>query len=148
MLSREELTDKIYKAKIEKGLKWTQLAELIGSSPEWTTAALLGQCQMTEAEAKAAAEALDLDESDIKCLMAPPYRGSNKFVVPTDPFIYRIHEIMQVYGQSLREVTQEEFGDGIMSAIDFTAKVTRVAHEKGDRVNIELEGKFLPYKKW
>ena len=148
MLNREELTDKIYKAKLKKGLKWSQLAENIVCNPEWTTAALLGQCQMNQAEADAAAEALGLDDDDKLCLMAPPYRGSNKFTVPTDPFIYRLHEIMQVYGQALREVAQEEFGDGIMSAIDFSATVDRVADPKGDRTRIVLEGKFLPYRKW
>ncbi len=147
MLNREELSDKIYKAKLSKGLKWAQLGEVIGASKEWTAAALMGQCLLTEAEAKAAAGALDLDDDDIKCLMAPPYRGS-AFTVPTDPFIYRLHEIMQVYGQALREVAQEEFGDGIMSAIDFTATVDRVPDPKGDRAKITLEGKFLPYKKW
>ena len=148
MLTREELTDKIYKAKLSKGLKWSEIADRIGSSKEWTTAALLGQCQMTEAEAAAAKDLFGLDDDDVKCLMAPPYRGSNKFVVPTDPFIYRLHEIMQVYGQALREVAQEEFGDGIMSAIDFTATVDRIPDPKGDRTRITLEGKFLPYKKW
>jgi cyanate lyase len=102
---------------------------------------------MAEKEAKAAAEKLGLDDDDVKMLMAPPYRGS-PFQVPTDPFIYRFYEIMQVYGQATREVAQEEFGDGIMSAIDFTLNVDRVEDPKGDRVRITLEGKFLPYKKF
>ena len=148
MLTRPELAEKILLAKIDRGLKWTDLAEAIGSSKEWTTAALLGQCQMTPEEAAAAKEKLGLDDDDVKMLTAPPYRGSGVFTVPTDPFIYRFHEIMQVYGQALREVAQEEFGDGIMSAIDFSATVDRVPDPKGDRVKITLEGKFLPYKKW
>lgn len=147
MLTRPQLAEKVLLAKIDTGLTWSALAEKIGSSKEWCTAALLGQCQMTEAEASAAVAALGLGEDDKKVLMAPPYRGA-AFTVPTDPFIYRFHEIMQVYGNALREVTQEEFGDGIMSAIDFSATVDRVADPKGDRVKITFEGKFLPYKKW
>ena len=147
MLTRKELAQKILKTKIARGLSWSDLAQKVGQSDVWVTAALLGQCQMTADEADAAAEMLGLDDDDKKLLMAPPYRGS-EFTVPTDPFIYRFHEIMQVYGQAVREVAQEEFGDGIMSAIDFTLSVDRIPDPKGDRVRITMEGKFLPYRKW
>jgi cyanate lyase len=146
--TRDDVTRKIAAAKVSMGLTWQDLAELIDKSPVWTAAALGGQCALSEAEATAVGKKLGLDEFEVKLLQTCPYRGSLPSTVPTDPFVYRFFEIMQVYGIAMKEVTQEEFGDGIMSAIDFSIEVQRVPDPKGDRVKIIYNGKFLPYKKF
>ena len=147
-LTRDDVTAKIIAAKTSKGLTWKELAEIIGQAKEWSTAALLGQACLTEEQAAAIAEKLDLSAEESKQLTLPAYRGSLTETVPTDPLIYRFHEIMQVYGMSMKELIHEEFGDGIMSAIDFSIDIDRVADPKGDRVKVTFEGKFLPYKVW
>jgi cyanate lyase len=147
-MTRKELTEKIIEKKRETGVTWAALAEKIGQSPIWTTAALLGQMQMTETEAKTAADMLGLDDSDAALLATCPYRGSQDQGVPTDALVYRFHEIVQVYGTTLKAVIEEEFGDGIMSAIDFSMDMERVPDPKGDRVKITMNGKFLPYKRY
>ncbi|MBT3792067.1 MAG: cyanase [Rhodospirillales bacterium] len=147
-MTRKELTEKIIEKKRETGVTWTALAEKIGQSPIWTTAALLGQMQMTETEAKTATDMLGLDDSDAALLATCPYRGSLDQGVPTDALVYRFHEIIQVYGTTLKAVIEEEFGDGIMSAIDFSMDMERVPDPKGDRVKITMNGKFLPYKRY
>ena len=129
-------------------IKWADVAEKVGQSKEWTTAALLGQMSMTKDQATAAANAmgLNLSPEEIAMLMTVPSRGSLDNPVPTDPLIYRLYELVQVYGTTFKALIEEEFGDGIMSAIDFEMDIDRKADPKGDRVVITLNGKFLPYK--
>ena len=145
-MNREEVTDLIVTQKIKKKLTWAKLAELVGHSKEWSTAALLGQMTLTEAQAKAVGAALDLPEEAIAQLQVVPYKGSLPTSVPTDPLIYRFHELVSVYGTTFKELIHEEFGDGIMSAIDFRMDLQREPDPKGDRVSITMSGKFLPYK--
>ena len=147
-MTRAELTEKIVTHKIMNEIKWSDVAEKVGQSKEWTTAALLGQMSMTKDQATAAANAmgLNLSPEEIAMLMAVPSRGSLDNPVPTDPLIYRLYELVQVYGTTFKALIEEEFGDGIMSAIDFEMDIDRKADPKGDRVVITLNGKFLPYK--
>lgn len=147
-LTRADVTEKIVATKIAKGLTWAELADVLGQAKEWSTAALMGEACLTAEQASAVAEKLDLSPDEAKQLTVPAYRGSLKETVPTDPLIYRFHEIMQVYGMSMKELIHEEFGDGIMSAIDFSIDIKRVEDPKGDRVSVTFEGKFLPYKVW
>jgi cyanate lyase len=147
-MKREEVTQKIIAAKMAKDLKWADIADRVGRSKEWTTAALLGQMPMSKEDAEAAGAIFELEAEDIRWLQAGPYRGSLGQTVPTDPLIYRFYEIVQVYGTTLKALIEEEFGDGIMSAIDFTMDIRREPDPKGDRVVVTLNGKFLPYKKY
>lgn len=148
MPSLEQIVTKIESVKIAKGLTWADLATKMGQSPVWVAAALTGQCSLSAEDCAAVAEMLDLTDAECKVLQGYPYRGSLPTSIPTDPFVYRFYEIMQVYGVAMKQVTQEEFGDGIMSAIDFSIDVEREADPKGDRVKITFNGKFLPYKKF
>ncbi len=145
-MSRAEVTDKILAAKIGKGLKWRDVASKIGLSKEWVTAACLGQMTLTAEQAALIGAIFDLSEEDRKWLTVVPYKGSLPTSIPSDPLIYRFYELVSVYGTTFKELIHEEFGDGIMSAIDFTMNVTREADPKGDRVNISMSGKFLPYR--
>ena len=145
-LSRNDVTEMIVMARIKKALSWAKLAKAIGCSKEWTTAALLGQMQMTKAQAEKAGKLLGLSSDAVLLLQQVPYKGSLPTAVPTDPLIYRWYEIVSVYGTTIKELIHEEFGDGIMSAIDFKMDITREPDPKGDRVNVVLSGKFLPYK--
>jgi len=145
-MSRAELTEKVLATKLKKGLTWAQIAKEVGRSPVWTTAALLGQMTMNREEAQKAAKLLALTDDEMALLQVVPMRGSLDTVVPVDPTIYRFHELVQVYGTTWKELIHEEFGDGIMSAIDFSMDIRREANEKGDRVRVEMSGKFLPYK--
>ncbi|MFO7641275.1 MAG: cyanase [Candidatus Competibacteraceae bacterium] len=145
-MTREEVTALILAAKLRKRMSWTQLAEVVGHSKEWSTAALLGQMTLTEAQAKAVGVALDLPEEAVAQLQVVPYKGSLPTAVPTDPLIYRFYELVSVYGTTFKELIHEEFGDGIMSAIDFRMDLQREPDPAGDRVSITMSGKFLPYK--
>lgn len=147
-MTRAELTEKIVAHKMLKGIKWTDIAEKVGQSKEWTTAALLGQLSLTKEQAEAAGNALGMNfgDEEIGLLMTVPYRGSLDTQVPTDPLIYRFYEITQIFGTTIKTLIEEEFGDGIMSAIDFSIDIKRKADPKGDRVIVTLDGKFLPYK--
>ncbi len=145
-MNREDVTDLIVTQKIKKKLSWAKLAALIGHSKEWSTAALLGQMTLTEAQAKAVGAALDLPAEAVELLQVVPYKGSLPSAVPTDPLIYRFYELVNVYGTTFKALIHEEFGDGIMSAIDFNMDLTREPDPKGDRVKIVMSGKFLPYK--
>ena len=147
-MTRSECTERIRAAKLGKGLTWQQIADAIGRHVVWTTAALLGQATMDEPEAAKAAELLAREPEIATALRQCPMKGSLDPVTPTDPLVYRFYEIVQVYGTTLKEVIHEQFGDGIMSAIDFTMDLQRVPDPKGDRVRVTMEGKFLPYKKW
>ena len=148
-MTRAELTAKIIDAKRKKGLSWQAIAQKIGgNSPLFVTAALLGQMTLEKAQAAKAAKLLGLTAGEAALLTEVPYRGSLPTAIPTDPLIYRFYELMQVYGTSLKALIEEEFGDGIMSAIDFDMAVRRKPDPKGDRVEIVMAGKFLPYKRY
>jgi cyanate lyase len=148
-MTREELTLKIQSRKRAKKLTWKQIATAIGpASPIVTTAALFGQMRLDDDEAAKAAELLDLSDEERQLLTEIPYRGSLPAGPPTDPLIYRFHELVQVYGTTWKALIQEEFGDGIMSAIDYDMQIERQPDPKGDRVKITMCGKFLPYKKY
>jgi cyanate lyase len=145
-MTRDDVTALILSAKLQKGLTWSGLAEIIGQSKEWSTAALLGQMTLSESQAEAVGAALGLPDEAITQLQIVPYKGSLPTAVPTDPLIYRFHELVSVYGTTIKALIHEEFGDGIMSAIDFTMDIQREPDPKGDRVHIRMSGKFLPYK--
>ncbi len=147
-MSRQDVTDKIIEAKVLKGINWQDVANAVGKSKEWTTAGCLGQMTFTAEQADKIAEIFGLDEDDKKWLQDVPYKGSLPESVPTDPLIYRFYELVNVYGTTFKALIHEEFGDGIMSAIDFSMDLQREPNEKGDRVNIVLSGKFLPYKEY
>jgi cyanate lyase len=147
-MKREELTEKIVIHRIAKKVSWQTLAQAVGRSEVWTTSALLGQQAMSAPEAGAAGKLLGLSEEEIALLQVPPSKGSLGTSIATDPLIYRFHEVVQVYGTTLKELIHEKFGDGIMSAIDFEMEIEKVADPKGDRVKVSMHGKFLPYRKW
>lgn len=145
-MNRNDVTELIVAAKIKRKLKWSELAEAVGQSKEWTTAALLGQMTLNASQAKIVGELLGLPEEAVDQLQVVPYKGSLPTAVPTDPLIYRFYELINVYGTTFKALIHEEFGDGIMSAIDFSMDLEREADPKGDRVKITMSGKFLPYK--
>jgi cyanate lyase len=144
---RDDLTEKILDTKRVSGMSWEDIAGKIGGcSPILITAALLGQMKLTPAQADRARELFHLSEAEARMLTEIPYRGSLPSTPPTDPLIYRFYELVQVYGATWKELIQEKFGDGIMSAIDFDMQLERLPDPKGDRVKITMSGKFLPYK--
>ena len=145
-MSRTDVMEKIITTKVAKGIKWSDVATKVGLSKEWTTAACLGQMSLTPEQAAIVADVFDLTGDEKNWLMVVPYKGSLPTSVPTDPLIYRFYELVNVYGTTLKELIHEEFGDGIMSAIDFTMDLKREPNPAGDRVSITLSGKFLPYK--
>ncbi|MEX0605525.1 MAG: cyanase [Marinobacter sp.] len=147
MMTKELMTAKILEAKATKGISWEALAESIGMSPVWTTSACLGMNSMSEDKAFMACETLGLDKTVAETLQLCPYKTWNQ-AVPQDPLVYRIYEVVGVYGDTLKELIHEKFGDGIMSAIDFTMTVDKEENPKGDRVVVTMNGKFLPYKAW
>src|SRR5690554_5567159 len=145
-MNRSEITELIVLARLKQKLTWADLARIVGRSKEWTTAALLGQMTLTEAQARAVGDALELPEEAVAGLQVVPYKGSLPTAVPTDPLIYRFYELINVYGTTFKELIHEEHGDGIMSAIDFRMDLQREPDPAGDRVRIVMSGKFLPYK--
>ena len=147
-MKRQDVTDLIVFRRITKGLKWSEVAKKVGQSKEWTTAACLGQMQMTRQQAEALGEIFNLPAEAVLLLQVVPYKGSLPTAVPTDPLIYRFYELVSVYGTTFKELIHEEFGDGIMSAIDFDMDLTRLPHEKGDRVKIVMSGKYLQYRSY
>lgn len=147
-MNRTALTEKIVATRIAKGLKWANVAARMKMTTVFATSALLGQMTLTADQAKAAQKIFGLTAAEAKLLTVVPYRGSLPTAIPTDPLIYRFYEIMQVYGTTMKEVIQDEFGDGIMSAIDFALNVEREPDPKGDRVKVTMSGKFLPYKRF
>ena len=144
--TREDVTAMIVATKIRKSIKWADVAKKVGQSKEWVTAACPGQMQMTKKQAETVGKIFGLSEDAVLILQTVPYKGSLPTAVPTDPLIYRWYEIVNVYGSTIKELIHEEFGDGIMSAIDFSMDIQREPNEKGDRVRVVLSGKFLPYK--
>jgi cyanate lyase len=149
-MDRIELSKTLLEAKKRKGLTWTDLSKSVGMSEIWLASVLYGESSAPEDVANKIAKALDVGEPVAKALTEYPVRGNSigDKPIPTDPLLYRFYEILAVYGLSLKDVIQEKFGEGIMSAIDFTLDVQKQADPKGDRVVITLNGKFLPYKKW
>jgi cyanate lyase len=145
----KDICNKILDAKRKKGLTWAALAERVGMSEMWVASCVYGENSMTEETASKLCSALDMDASVKQALTQFAVKGQSLGqIVPTDPLVYRFYEIMQVYGLALKDVIQEKFGDGIMSAIDFKMDVAKEQHEKGDRVVITMNGKFLPYGRW
>jgi cyanate lyase len=146
--AKTALGQKILKLKKQKNLTWNEIAAKIGHAPVWTCAACLGQMSMTADSATKIATLLGLSPEDAETLEAIPYRGSLPTAVPTDPLIYRFYELVSVYGTTWKELIHEEFGDGIMSAIDYDMTLERQPDQKGDRVKITMSGKFLAYKRY
>ena len=148
-MTRADLTEKILSTKRRKGLSWKQIvSEIGGGSAVYVTAAVMGQMKLRPEQAERAAAMFDLAEEEKLLLQEVPYRGSLPTAVPTDPLIYRFYELVQVYGTTWKELIQDEFGDGIMSAIDFDMMIERQPDQKGDRVKISMSGKFLSYKEY
>ena len=145
-MNRSDVTDLIIEAKVLRGIRWADVAERVGKSKEWTTAACLGKMAFDEAGARAVMDIFGLPAEAEPWLSAVPYKGSLPTQVPTDPLIYRFYELISVYGTTFKALIHEEFGDGIMSAIDFRMDLQREPDPNGDRVRIEMSGKFLPYK--
>lgn len=145
-MNRDEITEQIVLARLAKGLTWQQLADAIGRPVVWTTSALLGQQPILAELGEIVAELLGLDRSVIPVLASVPIRGGLPAAVPTDPTIYRLYEAVAVYGPALKELIHEQFGDGIMSAINFSVDLARKPGPGGDRVVITLDGKFLAYE--
>ncbi|HBZ96111.1 MAG TPA: cyanase [Pseudomonas sp.] len=146
-MDKQQMRSTITAAKERLGLDWAEIGKGIGMSPVWTTSACLGMNSMPKENADALCETLELPEEVSAALQKFPHKHWDK-AVPTDPLIYRFYEMINVYGETIKELIHEEFGDGIMSAIDFSMDISRVADPKGDRVQIVLNGKFLPYRSW
>jgi cyanate lyase len=147
-MNRLDVTEKIISTKVAKDIKWSDVADKVGLSKEWVTAACLGQMTLDAKQAKIIGKIFGLTAEEQKWMQVVPYKGSLPTPVPTDPLIYRWYEIVSVYGTTIKELIHEEFGDGIMSAIDFSMDIVRQPDPKGDRVNVVLSGKFLPYKQY
>ena len=144
--SREEVTKIIISTKVAQGIKWSDVASKLELSKEWVTAACLGQMALDKTQAGIIGETFSLSDEAIAWLQIAPYKGTLPTAVPTDPLIYRWYELVNVYGTTIKELIHEEFGDGIMSAIDFSMDIQREEDPKGDRVKVVFSGKFLPYK--
>ena len=144
-MTREEATEQILEAKKQKGLTFEAIAQKLGHHKVWTTAALLGQHPMSAEDADAVVDLLDLNSEVAQALQEIPMRGSLDQDVPVDPTIYRIHEVTQVYGTTIKALIHEEFGDGIMSAVTFSMDIQREDTDQGPKVNITYRGTFLPY---
>ena len=147
-MTRNDVTEAIIAAKIAKGLSWSDVARAVGLSKEWVTAGCLGQMTFSAEQAGILGKLFDLPANAVQWLQVVPYKGSLPTSVPSDPLIYRFYELVSVYGTTFKELIHEEFGDGIMSAIDFTMDLTREPDPKGDRVHVTMSGKFLPYKSY
>jgi len=144
-MTRAELTEKILDIKREKGWKWSHICgEIGGMSPTLIVGALLGQMKLTRPQAAKAGDLFGLSKAETAMLNEVPLRGTP--MPPTDPLIYRFYELVMVNGPAWKALIEEEFGDGIMSAIDFDMMLERQPDPKGDRVKITMSGKFLPYK--
>jgi cyanate lyase len=145
-MQRTDVTEMIMTAKIRKDIKWSDVAAQVGLSKEWVTAGCLGQMTFDARQAAIVGDVFGLPEEAVLLLQQPPYRGSLPTAVPADPLVYRFYELVSVYGTTFKALIHEEFGDGIMSAIDFRMDLQREPDPAGDRVSITMSGKFLPYK--
>ena len=146
-MDKQQMSAAIIEARRRLGLSWADLARAIEMSPVWTTSACLGMNSMPADKAEVLCSRLGLPAEVSLALQAFPHKHWDK-AVPTDPLVDRFYAMINVYGDTIKELIHEEFGDGIMSAIDFSMDISRVADPKGDRVQIVLNGKFLPYKAW
>jgi len=144
-MTRVEITEQIVESMRARDIGFAEIAGKLNRPKVWTTAALLGQHPFEQSDAEAVADLLGLQHAAVAHLTAIPNRGALGEVPPPDPTIYRLYEVLQVYGPALKALIHEEFGDGIMSAIAFNMDLEREEHEQGDRVKITLSGKFLPY---
>ncbi|MBY3622873.1 cyanase [Acinetobacter sp. CUI P1] len=147
-MNRKEATQQILDAKFAKGLTWGEIAKVSEHSESWVVTALLGQATMTRNEADKMGELLELDEQVVQALTQIPHRGDVIDMPPTDPGLYRLYEMLLVYGPTIRELVLEKLGEGIMSAIDFQFDVQKQEDPNGDRIILTMNGKFLPYRKW
>ena len=147
MISKIEMTEAIILAKSQKEVGWSDIAEVAGLSEVYTTSACMGMNHLDSDSAEKVAEFLSLGSEVVEALKAFPTKTWDQ-LVPTDPLIYRLYEIVGVYGPTMKELIHEKFGDGIMSAIDFTMDIDKVENPAGDRVKVTMEGKFLAYKSW
>ena len=145
VMTRDEITQQIVASRVAKGLTWQQLADAIDKPVVWTTSALLGQHPVPAELGTVLVDMLGLDLAAVPVLAAVPMRGGLPTTVPTDPTIYRFYEVLQVYGGAIKELIHEQFGDGIMSAINFSVDIAKKPHPAGDRVVVTFDGKFLPY---
>lgn len=146
-MTRAELTEKLLDIKREKGWSWKHICgEIGGMSPVMIVGAILGQHKMTKPMAANAARLFGLSKAEAALLNEVPMRGTGTPMPPTDPLIYRFYELVMVNGPAWKALIEEEFGDGIMSAIDFDMEIARQSDAKGDRVKIAMSGKFLPFK--
>ncbi|MGA9870733.1 MAG: cyanase [Rhodococcus sp. (in: high G+C Gram-positive bacteria)] len=146
MITKKDAGEIVSRARFRSGTTWTEIANKLNKPAVWTTAALLGQHPMSSGDAHTVGELLQLDDDVVEVLQVQPYRGSKDSAVPSDPTLYRFHEALQVYGPAIKELIHEEFGDGIMSAINFKLNVERRTDPAGDRVVVTLDGKFLDYQ--
>lgn len=147
MMTKEDVTAMILSAKKQAGLTWEEIAAKIGMSPVWTHSAAMGMNAFPPEKARLMVSVMGLPQEAESVLSESPTKIWEQ-AVPTDPCIYRFYEIVGVYGPTLKALIQEKFGDGIMSAIDFDMSVTRVENPKGDRVKVEMSGKYLGYNSW
>jgi cyanate lyase len=146
-MNKTEMKESILQAKFDKGLKWADIAGAAGLSAEYTCSACLGMNHLEKQQADAVAAVLDLGSGVSTALQRFPHKSWDR-PIPTDPVIYRWYEMLNVYGETIKELIHEKFGDGIMSAIDFTMNIDKQEDPKGDRVLVTISGKFLPYKSW
>jgi cyanate lyase len=147
-ITRSDVTQLLLQAKKLKGVTFQQIADAVGGHEVWVTSCIFGQNSMPAPKARALADYFGLGNDVAECLQECPMKGSLDQAVPVDPLIYRFHEITQVYGTTMKAVIHEKFGDGIMSAIDFSMHIEKVPDPKGDRVKVTMNGKFLPYRTW
>jgi cyanate lyase len=148
MLTHEEVTEQILEAKQQRGLSFEKMAQSVGGHPVWMAAVVYGQASMLPEQAATLALLLGLSPQVADVLHTCPLKGSLERAVPTDPLLYRFHEITQIYGMAMKAIIHEKFGDGIMSAIDFELDIQKKSDPKGDRVVVTYDGKFLPYRRW
>jgi cyanate lyase len=148
-MERTQLIEDMLAAKDRNAISYADLAAVVGRHRIWLASAMLGHAQLTEAEARALLQRLGLaaDADAIACLVQPPQRGGVA-AIPADPVLYRLFEIIHVHGPAIQAILQEEFGDGIMSAVDLEIDIQRLSDPAGDRVQLTYNGKFLPYRTW
>lgn len=146
-MDKVEMKALILRTKMEQGLTWEDIAKATGLAKEFVCSACLGMNHLEKEQAEAVAKLMDLSPQVATALQVFPHKSWDS-AIPTDPVIYRWYEIVGVYGETIKELIHEEFGDGIMSAIDFNMDISREEDPNGDRVVVTLNGKFLPYKSW
>lgn len=147
-MDREAVTQRILENKRRLNLTWAEIARAVGKSEAWVAAGCLGQATFSPQEATRLGSLLQMEDDEVEPLTVIPHRGDTMDVPPRDPTLYRLYEIVLVYGETIKELVHEKFGDGIMSAIDFTMDIDRIPDPAGDRVQVTMSGKFLPYKTW